>query len=344
MKVVWQQTPLATSARQTAYRSQQIRKQPRNSAGRWCAMSMSAKRDWLDKVASSTDGRARVMRPVQTTTNLPADEARERREMATTNTISGTKEWAAQSCNCVNGCSHDCRYCYARYDAVDRYGRMTREQWPVEQIRQKDVAKPRHKMQGRIMFPTTHDITPNTLEACLTVLQKLLAAGNEVLIVSKPHLACVDELCCELENHKPQITFRFTIGTSDDAILSYWEPGAPGFWERFRCLQHAYVNGYRTSVSMEPLLGPERAAETVAKLQPYVSDSIWIGTLNRIDQRVLIANDEDRCQVERLKRWQTPDAIRWVYERLKDNPLVKWKESYKQVLGLKLADRAGQDE
>ena len=36
--------------------------------------------------------------------------------------ISGTKEWSIASVNCVTGCENDCRYCYARHDALTRYG------------------------------------------------------------------------------------------------------------------------------------------------------------------------------------------------------------------------------
>jgi len=40
---------------------------------------------------------------------------------------------------------------------------------------------------------------------------------------------------------------------------------------------------------------------------------------------------------------QTDEAVRSIYESLKDHPLVKWKESYKTVLGLELPARAGMD-
>ena len=33
---------------------------------------------------------------------------------------------------------------------------------------------------GRIMFPSSHDITPGNFEACMTVLDKLIGAGNQV--------------------------------------------------------------------------------------------------------------------------------------------------------------------
>ena len=32
--------------------------------------------------------------------------------------VSGTKEWADRNENCLDGCSHDCKYCYAKAMAV----------------------------------------------------------------------------------------------------------------------------------------------------------------------------------------------------------------------------------
>ena len=75
------------------------------------------------------------------------------------------------------------------------------------------------------------------------MLRKLLAAGNEVLIVTKPHLECVERLCRELAAYKEKIVFRFTIGAMDDELLAFWEPGAPAFAERLAALKHAHAAG-----------------------------------------------------------------------------------------------------
>ena len=263
--------------------------------------------------------------------------------------ISGTKEWSVSSVNCVNGCSHNCRYCYARYNAVERFVRITAECWPKMEVRQHDVRKPRKKCDGRVMFPTTHDITPEVLPACLAVIEKLLAAGNEVLVVSKPHLQCVQAICDLasggmgglFDDYRDQLKLRFTVGAADDAILSYWEPGAPAFAERFASLQHAYAAGFTTSVSMEPLLDSTNVVETVGTLAPYVTGTIWIGMMNRIDSRVIEGTDP--VEIARIKAGQTPERVAEIYEALKDHPKIRWKESCKNLLGLKLAMEAGLD-
>ena len=72
---------------------------------------------------------------------------------------SGTKEWADRNVNCVSGCAHDCKYCYAKQNAV-RFKRETATSWKVMKVREADVKKDYMKTDGRVMFPTSHDIIP----------------------------------------------------------------------------------------------------------------------------------------------------------------------------------------
>lgn len=108
--------------------------------------------------------------------------------------VFGTQEWAKQNENCITGCSHDCKYCYAKSNAV-RFKRNTIAGWKNEQPMNNKLTKGFRKRTGRIMFPTTHDITPDHLGECISFLGKILKPGNDVLVVSKPHLECVSALC-----------------------------------------------------------------------------------------------------------------------------------------------------
>ena len=256
-------------------------------------------------------------------------------------TISGTKEWSVASVNCVTGCSHDCRYCYARAMAL-RYHRIKRpEDWAMMRVRQREVSKPRRKAAGTVMFPTTHDITPDVLPACLEVIERLLQAGNRLLIVSKPHLECVEAICDRFDLFRGQVLLRFTIGAIDDLLLSYWEPGAPAWSQRLAALKHAYLRGWRTSVSAEPLLDSPDAGNLVRAVGPWVTDTIWIGKMNSIRARAAPGTSE--AQIHRIEIGQRGKAVRAVYAELKSHPEIRWKESYKKVLGLELATEAGLD-
>jgi DNA repair photolyase len=153
----------------------------------------------------------------------------------------GTQEWSVKTVNCCTGCSHDCLYCYAKGMAI-RFKQVTAGQWLLEQVRPKDVSKQHKKYDGQVMFPSSHDITPGNIDACIEVLRNLIDVGNQVLVVSKPHLDCIEKICCEFEEYRDQILFRFSIGACDNNVLSYWEPNAPSYEERFAALRFAYVS------------------------------------------------------------------------------------------------------
>lgn len=257
--------------------------------------------------------------------------------------ISGTKEWSVESVNVVSGCAHKCRYCYARADALRRKQLSSLRAWgeSYHTVREREVHKKRKNAGGTVMFPTTHDILPQFLDPCLTVIANILRAGNQLLIVSKPHLECIRAICGEFEGYRDRILFRFTIGAMDNAILKYWEPGAPPFEERLASLQHAYACGFQTSASCEPLLDSENVVSLFRALVPYVTHTIWIGKMNGIDYRVEPGTDPR--EVQRIKEGQTDAKVRAIYAALKDEPKVRWKESFKAVLGLPLASEAGLD-
>lgn len=260
--------------------------------------------------------------------------------------LSGTKEWASDSANCITGCSHDCAYCYAsaiarrygwlRQTTVNGKGEiiMGERPWSEMRVRQLELARTWTRKRGVIMFPTSHDITPATLEPCTQVLLNILRAGNRVLITTKPHLAVVENLCRVLEPWRAQIMWRMTITAGADALLSYWEPGAPRFGERLGCLGHAWNRGWRTSVSIEPMLDPCNVVHLVDQVSHYVTDTIWIGMMNHPRHRVRVRTDFDRLILDDLIYDQREENIRAIYAELKDCPFIRWKESIKEVVGL----------
>ena len=48
------------------------------------------------------------------------------------------------------------------------------------------------------------------------------------------------------------------------------------------CLQHAFENVFKTTISAGPMLDAPPAAPLYEALIPYLTNSIWIGKLNRI--------------------------------------------------------------
>lgn len=250
----------------------------------------------------------------------------------------GTREWSPYTLNCITGCINDCKYCYAKEMSI-RHKLSTPETWKDEKVRESDILKNIKKYEGRVMFPSSHDIRPEHLVANMKFLQHILEAGNEVLIVSKPNLVSIKAICKVFEKYKDKILFRFSIGSADDKVLKFWEPNAPEFKERLACLKWAHKKGFGTSVSCEPMLD-NNIDKVVKKVSPYVTETIWIGKINhligvtgrgRLDfnghndwATLIIANE--------LIAWQSDDNIMKLYEQYKNDSKIRWKESIKKVI------------
>lgn len=122
---------------------------------------------------------------------------------------SGTHEWAEFNENIARGCEHGCLYCYAAHNAK-RFKVRERSDWTRVELTKRAHVTSYPRRAGVIMFPSAHDITPLNVHAYTRVAKLMLQAGNKLLIVSKPHLGVISQLCEELAAHKDAILFRFT--------------------------------------------------------------------------------------------------------------------------------------
>jgi hypothetical protein len=165
------------------------------------------------------------------------------------------------------------------------------------------------------------------------MIENILRSGNSLLIVSKPNMECISKICETFTDYKDRILFRFTIGSIDSDILKFWEPSAPDFNERFECLKLCHGLGFQTSVSCEPLL-QKNVEELVNTLSPFVSESIWIGKPNHLLHRVWMNGHGDTETIQKcneLLAWiNDPDFIRELYFKYKDNPMIRFKKSFRQ--------------
>ena len=245
----------------------------------------------------------------------------------------GTGEWSEKNFNIGKGCSCDCLYCYARWMAMFYKRIRNHEEWVYE--RYTDNAFKAHfpLEPGVIMFPSTHNLSMFYLQRALPVLKSMLAAGNHVLIVTKPELEVIRVLVGNLSRYRDQILFRFTIGSLDEGLTRLWEPGASAPCERLEALSYAYAAGYQTSISIEPMLvGVEDALKVVEAVSSCVTETVWIGKMKCIKRRVIICTVEIREAVELVKRQQSDIEILRLYNELKSNEKIRWKDSIDQVL------------
>ena len=244
--------------------------------------------------------------------------------------------------NIVVGCPNRCRYCYARAAAKCR-GRIRRfDEWGTTYHKLGKVRVDKGwKYYGTVRFPTTHDITPNFIEECVTVVRNLLDGGNRVIICSKPRLDCIKRLCRDFADDRASVEFRFTIGALVDDILGFWEPGAPGFRERFASLKHASRKGFDTSVNVEPMLDAPDLPKLFRRLAPYVNVFINIGIMENIRRNVQPRTQREEAEVRRIEENQADDRIHGIYADLRNEPLIRWSPQVRKRLGLKSTRSCG---
>ena len=182
------------------------------------------------------------------------------------------------------------------------------------------------------MFPTTHDLHYQYRNCWFPFLKEMLENGNDVLIVSKPEFAAIEYIDKNLFKFQDQIEFRFSIGTNDETSRQFWEPGAPSIQERIKCLNYVYEAGYHNSVSMEPLL-MHNPAPMIKILERRVTGDIWIGLMNylRISD---FTPDELIWYNRQVNSINSKTNIQEIYNILKDNPKIRWKDSVRELLGI----------
>jgi DNA repair photolyase len=294
--------------------------------------------------------------------------------MTTATKRTGTREWSDVSFNCmrvlqgdvgrgancnataavqqgfksyVGGCEHGCRYCYARSLWLDRFKTIREGDWEDPSRHVPDaaaIAKPWRFGPSVVMFPTHHDITPRNIGSCVQALRGPLNAHRRVLVVTKAGAEVVGQLREELGCFRDLLEFRFTITALDPEITSWWEPGAPAVPERLAALHATFGSGFRTSVSCEPCLAPVQAAELLRVVAPSVTESVWFGMLNKIDQRVHQTDDGARAVVLRMKieqsrqNWQRAAAEVEEAQSVFRPRIVRWKDSLQELLRLPRAD------
>ena len=70
-------------------------------------------------------------------------------------------------------------------------------------------------------------------------------------------------------------------------------------------------------------------------VEVHVTNDIWVGKMNKIDERIH-SNDEKLAKfINFVKREQTDSKIAIIYNEYKNNPLISWKDSIKEVMKLK---------
>jgi DNA repair photolyase len=262
----------------------------------------------------------------------------------------GTEEWAAKNINVTKGCLHDCHYCYAKGMAL-RFKRKSHDTWCDEEDNLTSINKKYRKSKKNtnakheIMFPTSHDITPFNLEVCVNKIREIVEAGSTILIVTKPNIKCIRRILAEFGQYKNLITFRFSIGSTSSTVLKNWEPHAPSYNHRMKCLKLAFDEGFKTSLSAEPMLDGN-ASELVAEVRDYITDTIWLGQPNSLVAYTGMNSNKDPKMLKmagELNATMSSDYLHYLYADFKNDPMIRFKDSFKKVVGLEQPTEMGLD-
>ncbi len=82
---------------------------------------------------------------------------------------------------------------------------------------------------------------------------------------------------------------------------------------------------------MEPMLaGTDMAIQTYHTVEPYVTETVWIGKMNRMRERIAQTPENLRA-IEKIVQLQSDHEIWALVNILAHQPKIRWKDSIKQV-------------
>lgn len=118
--------------------------------------------------------------------------------------------------------------------------------------------------------------------------------------------------------------FLFRIGSIDDKILSYWNPGAPKFEKILEFLKTIHSLGHATAMVINP--ADYRTLELVEAVRPYITESIMIVS-GRPTSRLAPQGDpaDIEARLYQLGIIQSRQNIASLRVRLGNDPLIRWQ-------------------
>ena len=81
----------------------------------------------------------------------------------------------------------------------------------------------------------------------------------------------------------------------------------------------------------------------IGELLPYVTHSIWVGKMNHLGRFGNVSDAVLRQSINDIKHGQTDAKIKEIYQRHKDNPMIKWKKEIKKIVGIPVSKQNGLD-
>ena len=263
----------------------------------------------------------------------------------------GTQEWVSVSVNTHLNCPFQCYYCYA-YNLISKWGSkygLTEDEINNKILVRKEEEKIKFRVINHkdfvVMYPSMHDFIDDDVDFHIKFIKERILCHDKIqlLLVTKAPYTTIKAIAEELMEYKERITWRTTITSNDSTILEEYEPFAPSFEERIRTVRCLNELGYRTSVSVEPLLIPkavknnkfENVVNFINQLLSIANNKIWIGFMNHIPKTKYHGKDitpELKKLFGRIDDFNKGDWIERIVHHFYSNPRIYWKESIKKKM------------
>jgi DNA repair photolyase len=183
--------------------------------------------------------------------------------------------------NPYTGCSHACRYCYARF--MRRFSRHEEEWGNFTDVKINGadlIPKKKEKYAGKnIVIGTVCDpYQPAERQYGITgqILKKLAFFDSNFTIITKSDLIIRDiGLLKQFQN----LTVAFSLAYFDDKIRKELEPGAPSVENRISALKVLYDNNIRTALFISPLLPKLSDWQKLINQTRTFTDEYWFENL-----------------------------------------------------------------
>lgn len=196
--------------------------------------------------------------------------------------------------NVYRGCSHACRYCFARLTheylglniGADFDSKIVVKINAVEKLRA-ELADPRWTGESIAMGTNTDPYQRAEAKYRLTrgVLEALTEHANPFSILTKSPLVTRDLDVLQTATERTDVSVNFSIGTLDQRIWRASEPGAPNPRRRIEAMARLSAAGIRTGALVAPILpglsdGAAQLREVVTAIDNAGGRLLGIGALH----------------------------------------------------------------
>lgn len=151
------------------------------------------------------------------------------------------------------GCSHDCKYCYAKslLDFRNLWNPETPSVADIEKIRKKISKLPKDTIIRLGGMTDCFQPCEKTYRVTLETLRALKERGIEYLIVTKGAIIADDEYIDALDKDLAHI--QITVTTTSDALAATYEKASPPS-ARIKAIEKLYALGFDVQLRLSPFI------------------------------------------------------------------------------------------